>query len=303
MNKPPVESRDEPIRKQQPDELWSVWEMLKFYAKEFIELGQVLGLIQMAMEPDPSPPRSAAVSDVEYADALAVVIASEEASKNQLRDDLRDLAKVCAALEMEVSAALVESRIDNPPRTNREFMMLSDAVEFELKSKRLLYVPKDRVRYFENDRIISDPAKSNFETAYAELREAGTSFALARYTGSVLHCMRAAEVGVKALARALGFSPPDLDQQDWHPILNKCESLIGEIRDKGKKGPEKEETLRMYSQAAAQFRHFKDGWRVQAAHARPPFSEAEARAILDATISFFETLAPHLSERAAEQSA
>lgn len=108
--------------------------------------------------------------------------------------------------------------------------------------------------------------------------------------------MRAAEVGVKSLARAMGYNPPDLDQQDWHPVLNKCESLIKEMRDGLKKSPEKESLVQFYSQAAAQFRHFKDGWRVQAAHARPPFNEGETRIILDATVSFFEVLALQLSE-------
>ncbi len=74
-------------------------------------------------------------------------------------------------------------------------------------------------------------------------------------------------------------------------MLLKCESLIQEARDKMKKGPEKEAKLTFYSQMAVQFRHFKDGYRVQAAHARPPFQEGEARQILDATISFFELMA------------
>ncbi len=268
--------------------------MLKFYAKEFIELGQVLGLIQLRMEPD--PPSETLMYSVETTegavevDALTLDLLSDP--DGELRADFKRLADVCDALEMEVSAGLIKKRLTGAlPKTNREFTLLSDALELELKSKRLLYVPKERVGYFENDRILSDVAKITFETAYTELREAGTCFALGRYTAAVLHAMRAAETGVKVLARELGYAPDDLEQQDWHPVLLKCESLIQEARDKMKKGPEKEAKLTFYSQMAVQFRHFKDGYRVQAAHARPPFQEGEARQILDATISFFELMA------------
>lgn len=277
----PTEADHDPRQIFQPGRLWSLWEMLKYAASDFLELGQALALIQMAMTPDGMEPQPRTPEE-----------------EQNLRNDLAELSKGCQRLEMQVSTGMVNSCVDRLPVMMAEYTMLSDALAIELQAKKLLYIPNERARFFENDRILSDPAKQAFPTAYAEIREAGSCYAVGRYTACVLHCMRAAEVGVKAMARALGYNPQDLAQQDWHPVLNKCESLIQDMRDKMQKGPNKEVELQFYSQAAAQFRHFKDGWRVQAAHTRPPFNEGEAKIILESTVSFYEVLTVGLSEDA-----
>jgi hypothetical protein len=54
---------------------------------------------------------------------------------------------------------------------------------------------------------------------------------------------------------------------------------------------------KFYSEAATQFRYFKDGWRVRVARARATYEEAAALKILDHTKDFFEDLAPKLFEK------
>lgn len=290
----------------QPERRWSLLAVLKLYATSFIAMGEHLGsadlLLGLADAPSLTPDDiqgivARAEAQLDNPESLPQRIVADP----QAVGALRAVIPLAQKMEMNVSARLIEQAlVDGKPTTYGEYTLLKQALYMELEGKALFYIPSERVKYFDSATILSDKAKQAFETAYVELREAGSCYALGRFTGAVLHAMRAAENGVKALSRVLGHNPPDLTQQDWHPILEKCESLIDEIRDKKRKGPEKEETLKVYSQAAAQFRHFKDGWRVQAAHARPPFNESEARTILDATISFFEVLSPHLSEVAPE---
>jgi hypothetical protein len=305
----------------QPGRLWSLLDVLKLYAASFLALGEHLGTVDVLMALDEHAkghsepevdwrPRlgepeagSAEPEDVEIPDLTDEDMKALEEAENLRAPEgaLATVVELARRLELPVSAELISSSIaGGASLTLVEYRLLKKALYTEIKGKSLFYCPRERVSYFENDRIISDPAKIRFPTAYAELREAGSCYALGRFTGTVLHAMRAAEVGVKAMARALGHNPPDLAQQDWHPVLNKCESIITDMRNSLKKGPDKEVELQFYSQAAAQFRHFKDGWRVQAAHTRAPFNEGEARIILDATTSFYEVLALRLSEDALE---
>jgi len=304
------------IRWPQPGEVWSLWEMLKLYATSFLAIGEHLGTVDVFMalnehqatnegsEGNGSADESSIeeLPDLTYQEWEEIQRAEEQAERlRNPRDALASVVELAQRMELLVSAELIRGAVEGYSKlTLGEYRLLKKALYTEIKGKSLFYIPRERVSHFENDRILSDPAKRAFNTAYVELREAGCCFAVGRFTGCVLHAMRAAEVGVKSMSRALGYNPPELDQQDWHPVLNKCESLIQEMRDGLKKSPEKEALVQFYSQAAAQFRHFKDGWRVQAAHARPPFNESEARIILDATISFFEVLALRLSESAAE---
>lgn len=251
--------------------------MLKFGALQYLTLGDAMRLIQMAMGDDNYPAEI-----------------SENGDK-ELRDDLNQVAGMCAELGLPVTEHLARELLKALPRTAREFALLSGALQKEMELKFLLYIPPERASYYDNESTLTDQARAAFPTAYRELREASTCYALERYTAAAIHSMRAAEVGVKALCKHLGHTPPDLEQSDWHPLLLKCEALITE-QHKLPKGPEKEQELQLLSRAAKQFRYFKDGDRIQAAHTRKPYWQNEAKEIVDATVSFFETLATRLSE-------
>jgi hypothetical protein len=322
----PTEADAEPRFSFQPGRLWSVFDVLKLYATSFIALGEQIGSADAAMgiaaswlsapvqtggrvggfggEAAYQAPDPLVIEQLTAAPEAEELIAIDDLDLSGAKgavEALRQVVLVAERLELPISAELISKTIEREQElTHGEYRLLKQALYTEIKGKALFYCPRERSGYFENDRILSDSAKLAFPTAYVELREAGSCFAASRFTGAVLHCMRAAEVGVKAMARALGHNPADLAQQDWHPVLNKCESLITEMRNTLPKGVRKEVELQFFSQAAAQFRNFKDGWRVQAAHARPPFNEGEAKIILDATISFYEVLALRLSEDAQE---
>ena len=62
------------------------------------------------------------------------------------------------------------------------------------------------------------------------------------------------------------------------------------------RGEFKDEELTFYSQAAVQFRYFKDAWRVRVAHARASYEESQALTVFNHTLEFFDVLATRLSE-------
>jgi hypothetical protein len=108
--------------------------------------------------------------------------------------------------------------------------------------------------------------------------------------------MRAAEIGVRALGTELGVTFSfGIELAEWHNIPDQVESKIRDLKNLPR-SPQKDADLEFYSQAAAQFRYFKDGWRVRVAHARATYDEEQAREVVDHVRSFFETIAKRLKE-------
>jgi hypothetical protein len=109
--------------------------------------------------------------------------------------------------------------------------------------------------------------------------------------------MRAAEIGMRALGATLAVSFPDkpLELAEWQNILDQADSKILAMQ-RLPKGTHKDEELKFYSQAAVQFRYFKDAWRVRVAHARETYDETAATRVFNHTLEFFEILATRLKE-------
>ena len=222
---------------------------------------------------------------------------------NSLQEHLSKLLDLCESLDLPVSKDLVIGAKKDPPQTEREFELLTNALYSEAKNKLLIFVPPHRGKYFYAAKFIKEEIKGAFPKAHAEIREAGKSFALERYTATVLHCVRAVEIGLKAMAVALKVEnkiPIELLEQET--LIRQIESKISDMKD-GAKGPEKDANQNFYSEAAMQFRYFKDGWRVRAAHARETYDEDQASGIIEHTVTFFEILAKRLKEPQASQPA
>ncbi len=108
--------------------------------------------------------------------------------------------------------------------------------------------------------------------------------------------MRAAKIGVQAMARSLGVKANGpIDQATWGGLMGLIEEKIKEFRI-GPRSVEKDEDVRFYSEAASQFRHFNNGWRIRVSHARATYEISQAITVFDHTVSFFQTLAERLSE-------
>jgi hypothetical protein len=109
--------------------------------------------------------------------------------------------------------------------------------------------------------------------------------------------MRAAEIGVRVLGNELGVTFPDkpIELAEWQNILDQADSKIVAMKQLPR-GTYKDEELNFYSQAAVQFRYFKDAWRVRVAHARDTYEELPATRVFNHTHEFFETLATRLKE-------
>ncbi len=205
---------------------------------------------------------------------------------------------LCHELKLSVSKELIRARLASSslPRTSEAFETLKDMVYTEISDRWFAYIPPDRLDFFCNDQIVTFEVRQAFPRATAEIMNAGTCFAMGLATASVFHAMRAAEIGVQTMAIKLGVVLT-------YPLeLAEFGKLIGEIEDKiilikkGQRSTKNDEDIKFYSEAAAQFRHFNNGWRIRAAHSRETYEDDQAKKVLGHVTDFFSTLAERLSE-------
>lgn len=208
---------------------------------------------------------------------------------------LDQMAIACKKLGLESALRTIARNKSDPPKTEREFRRVIDQFYDEVERATLLAIPNSRASFFERDHLSADTSKK-FPIAAEELREAGTAFAVGRFTSSVFHSMRAAETGIHAIATVLQVTfPAPVENQQWGNILEKIEAQIGKIKSQPKNAS-KDDDLKFFSEAAIQFGYLKDAWRNRVTHSRAIYDESKARSVLEHTVTLFEQLAARLEE-------
>ncbi len=219
-----------------------------------------------------------------------------------VRVELRKLHKIADRLSMPVSKAVLERSLawpDSTPQTLKEFEKIAAIFQDEIGKRKCLFIPAHVEPLFERDEIVPDEVVTAFPTAFPEIRNAGTSLSVGLYTASVFHAMRAVEIGLRAMNGTFpivikGNKP--LALAEWKDILDGLAKVALDIENRPNIDQTKEPDSYFLSEASAQFRFFKNGWRVRVAHARATYDEAQAGEVLVHVISFFKFLATRLSE-------
>ena len=215
--------------------------------------------------------------------------------KDTIKETVIALADLCKRISLPTSLQLLKDRENDPPLTSREWEMLVAAVRAELKTNLFVFVPAHRSKYY--DLILQSVITTAFPIASNELVASGDALAVGLYTATVFHAMRAAEIGIRVLGTDLNIvlNKP-IETAEWQEILNAMTAPIKAIENMPKSTPNRDDDLQFYSEAAAQFRFFKNAWRIPAAHARGFYEEPEAIKVFDHTLSFFQLLATRLKE-------
>jgi hypothetical protein len=223
-----------------------------------------------------------------------IVSSLNDFQKEEVKESIAALTDLCKRIGLPTSLALLDARKNNIPQTRGEWDMLVDAVRAELKTNLFLFVPMHRAKYYEI--TLQDTVTTAFPDASKELAAAGNCVAVGLYTACVFHSMHAVEIGVQAMAKALNVTfPYPIELAEWGKIIADIEPKINDLK-LGPRSTQKDEDLKFYSEAASQFRHFNNGWRIRVAHARATYEEHQAIAVFDHTLSFFQTLADRLKE-------
>lgn len=189
---------------------------------------------------------------------------------------------------------------------------LERRIDDELDNITFGFIPYEKTKYFESDKLFGDEVYDCFKLARQDIKDAGTCFASELYTASVFHLMRAVEVGAKSLVKAMKaekyITTPvivrgvkkmvkkPVELCDWGTLIKGMESAINNLEKGSKISTKKKETLAYYNHAVGVFRNFKDAWRNYVAHSRKTYREFEARDIMDNARQFMQ----HLSQRVKE---
>jgi hypothetical protein len=173
----------------------------------------------------------------------------------------------------------------------REIMEIWQRFADELEAVSFVYVEREKLRYYEQDAAFGILVGQRFPSADYDIREAANCFSLERHTATVMHSMRALEVGLDALGAALKIKRSlkgwgaDLQifGDAWSKQLKMNPRLSGWKRE-------------FFPKAFVEFRHFANAWRNRAMHSGVQYGDEEASRVFEHVGSFLRHLATRLSE-------
>ncbi len=158
----------------------------------------------------------------------------------------------------------------------------------ELKSRKFFSIELDKSHLITDAPLFGQEVDTAFPSAAFDIREAGRCLAFERWTASVFHSMRVLEIGLSVLAKDAGIIK--IDYKNWESLIQDIEANI-KTASAGDKVKEQ-----FYSEAALQFRYFKNAWRNHVMHVRDTYDEERANTIFGHVKEFMVHLTTRLKE-------
>jgi hypothetical protein len=166
---------------------------------------------------------------------------------------------------------------------------LSDRIGDELSSKFMLILSETESALFVDEAPFGKHVSKAFPSASEDIDEAAKCLSLQRATASVMHLMRVAEVGLKALADKVGVS----SQKDWGSYLREIEK---QLTVKAKSAGFRSEDEQFFSEASLGFDNIKRAWRNPTMHVDRAYTQDQAEEIFASLKSFMGQLSSKVHE-------
>ena len=178
----------------------------------------------------------------------------------------------------------------------QEIDVLQGRVDHEMEDVIFGFIPAAHAPYFQNKELFGAKVNSNFSSAAKDIKDAGNCYANSNYTASVFHLMRTLEIALHVLAKSLNITfPAAIELGNWKNRIDKIDAAIKAL-EQLPKSAQKSEDLQFYSEAAKEFRYFKDAWRNHVAHSRQDYDVHDASKIMEHVKDFMQHLATRLQE-------
>jgi hypothetical protein len=283
--------------------LWSLYDMLLFYAAKLatgtmslahlhgrvdelartIVLFEAMSLASPRLHPFPESLRSILRESVGKASGDKLVTVADNL------EWLPVSPVVSAQLKRLREAAKRNLEVDQMEVLLSE---LRENIRIELDSILCFMVkPEYRELFDQKDQPFGDDVADKFPDANRDIAAAGRCLALNENTASVFHSMRVLEHGLRALAKQFNV---DFAVDSWHKVIKEIEVAINALRNTNRPGgltDAEREQITHCSEAASQFRYFKDAWRNHVSHARIMYTEPEALSVWTHVRDFMRSLA------------
>lgn len=171
--------------------------------------------------------------------------------------------------------------IDNPKTTPRQIKSFANDLNVRLQDELsyvlLFKIEPDKQEVLDTQNLFGEAVATKFPSASLDIEEVGKCLAFERWTAAVFHAMRVLQIGLNAMAKKLGIEYKDTN---WNTIIDQIEAEIKKI-SKASSGSAWKEKEQFYSEAATQFRYFKNAWRNHIVHGRQSYDEKRTRAIFE----------------------
>lgn len=189
--------------------------------------------------------------------------------------------------------------------------ILDGRVDHEIDDIVFGFIPKDKVDYFENNKLFGDEVYKQFPSARQEIKDAGTCYAHNKYNATVFHLMRAVEIAAKLLVKEMkaekyiivtiqgGKTPirKPVELCDWGTLIKGLERALVELEKGARTNTQKKDKHIYFSEVVGSFRNFKDAWRNPISHSATNFLAGQTKDILESARHFMTKLAERVGEK------
>jgi hypothetical protein len=154
-----------------------------------------------------------------------------------------------------------------------ELRHVQNALYLAMKNRAFLTVEPTRVPLLDQEALFGERVATAFPTAAMDIREAGNCLAAECATAAVFHLMRAAEVGLRVLAKDRGVAYPNatLESKMVGDLIVNLDSKVKKLRDtpptQWPSSTVRDGQIKFYAEAMVEFRAFNEAWRKHMAHA------------------------------------
>ena len=266
--------------------LWSLKEMLRAYASEFLRLGRInaalelnLELLQKVSSGNSDPGVNETWSKI---DDLAGEVVN---AMRRLTDEINlpSVNSQCDRIEKLLASQYIREDMV------RALRAMHERVEDSLEERQFFYVKPELVSLYSSSHPFGQLVSDRFPSASFDISEAGKCQALGRSTASVFHLTRITELGLRAIHNCLGIAPPNI--ATWGEWLKN----IREERSKrGNRGWSENDLFQdLYSRLDA----IKDAIRNPTIHVQTIYTEEEAKLLYDATKALMEKISSRMDEK------
>ncbi|WLB56894.1 hypothetical protein [Bradyrhizobium japonicum] len=196
--------------------------------------------------------------------------------------------------EMALRYSITETDYKN------EIKVLRDALKHDLSRTHFYHYPQAKLEVLMKFYKQWNPIGKAFPAALSEALVATDCYALGHDTACIFHIMRAAEHGLRALAKErrikLAKNKP-VEWGMWQEIISELNKEAAKIGLKATAGTAKDNALSFYSGALSDLNAFKDEYRNQVMHARKNYDEHQALRALVKVHAFMERLTEKMTDK------
>ncbi len=203
------------------------------------------------------------------------------------------LEEMAPILDKAVHDAITHRDVSGWSYANRAVFDAAKRLKQELQTKKFFSMPDPDAELYDAESPFGLEVAAAFQKAKPDIAECAKCLACGRWTASVFHAMRVLEHGLHKACdntKVQWPKPWPLELEQWQTIIEQLALRIGKLQELPK-GNYKNEVLQAYSQAATEFRYFKDAWRNHVSHSRESYENSDAKRVFNSVRNFMQDTA------------